>query len=181
MLLHKPAVSQCGLYKIKQTAFSTWYGTKRERENKRLAALAYGRKTALALGPVCVRSICECVCGCLCATLFDFSTLWPHVPLRIASLAAKPKPGKLASRSGIMVELKCPRPKMSIYVIWKTKLTPAQTWRGWYELQKTLLKKQACDKLRHADGRDSPQLLQRELQNAYKVNGKSLNVFGIQH
>lgn len=72
----------------------------------------------------CLRSICECVCGCLCATLFDFSTLWPHVPLRIASLAAKPKPGKLASRSGIMVELKCPRPEMSIYVIWKTKLTP---------------------------------------------------------
>lgn len=26
MLLHKPAVSQCGLYKIKQAALSTWYG-----------------------------------------------------------------------------------------------------------------------------------------------------------
>lgn len=133
MLLHKPAVSQCGLYKIKQAALSTWYGD--------LLLWHTVKKTALALGLVCLRSICQCVCGCLCATLFDFSTLWPHVPQRIASLAAKPKPSKPASRSGIMVELKCPTPKMSLYVIWKTKLTRTQTWRGWYELQKMQWKK----------------------------------------
>lgn len=76
MLLHKPAASQCGLYKIKQTAFSTWYGTKRERENKRLAALAYGRKTALALGPVLFAQYMR-----VCLWMFVCNFVWLFHPL----------------------------------------------------------------------------------------------------
>lgn len=128
-------------------------------------------------------------CMRVCLWMFECNFAWLFRPLATRPsanclLSCKTKAwqaGKLASRSGILVELKCPRPKMSIYVIWKTKLTTAQTWRGWYALQKTLWKKKNLfDLLRHTDRHDSPQLLQRELQNAYKVNGKSLNVFGIQ-
>lgn len=111
MLLHKPVVSQHGHYSIRQTAFSTWYGKKQHRQKTCFSAIQSENNT-LALSPVCLRSICECVCGYLCPTLFNFSTLG-HTSL--CELPPEPWNQSLAIwyHCGFTVVLKCPRPNMS--------------------------------------------------------------------
>lgn len=135
MLLHKAAASQRGHYSIKQAAFSTCYGKKRERTKTRCSGI-WSENSIGAWSGLFAHYMRVCLWTFVCNFVWLFHPLATHPSanclLRCETKAWRARTAAASQWCWSVQDQKC-------HV--ENQPNRAQTWRVWYELQKTLWKK----------------------------------------